>query len=74
MVSSCHMTSTLKVMLLQLPPFLEASSVEREICWRGTLKGILNENLEWEPGEKLSNSMKETGEENRGTTENILAP
>ena len=34
--------------------------------------GTLNENLEWEPGEKLLNSVG-TEEENRETNENILA-
>ena len=29
---------------------------------------------EWEPDEKPLNPMRETKEENRGTTENILAP
>ena len=35
--------------------------------------GTLNGNLEWEPGEKPLNPIKETGEENRETMENILA-
>ena len=35
---------------------------------------ILNENFEWEPSEKTPNPTRETGEENRETTENILAP
>ena len=34
----------------------------------------LNGNPEWELGEKSPNLMRETGEENRETTENILAP
>ena len=83
MVGSCHMISTLKVTLLQLLPSSDASSTERGICSRGTSKGIwnknpkmgtLNENLEWERGEKPPNSIKETREENRETIENILAP
>ena len=64
----CHVTSALgtlrsKVTLLQLPPSSDASSVER-----GIVEG------RWGPGEKPPNLMRETGEENRGTTENILAP
>ena len=48
--NSCHITSTsiasaLKVMSLQLPSFLDASSTEHRICWKRTLKGILNGNL-----------------------------
>ena len=36
--------------------------------------GILNGNLRWEPGEKPPKPMRETGDENQETTENILAP
>ena len=50
-------------MLLQLPFSLDTSSVER-----GIVEG------KWKPGKKLSNRMRETEEENRKTTENILAP
>ena len=64
----CHMTSTSEtlrseVILLQLPPSLDTSSVEREI-----VEG------KWELGEKPLNLMREAKEENRETTENILAP
>ena len=64
----CHLTSALgtlrsKVTLLQLPPPLDASFVER-----GIVEG------KREPGEKLPKPMRETGEENQKTTENILAP
>ena len=64
----CHVTSaswTLRseVTLLQLPPSLDASSVEH---------GIVKE--EWKPGKKPLKPMKETREDNRETTENILAP
>ena len=54
-----------KVTLLQLPPSSDASSAD---C------GIAEGELEGEPGEKPPNPMKETGEENWETTENILAP
>ena len=54
------MTFTPKVTLLQLPPFSDASSAEH---------GIVERELEWVP-----NPMRETGEENRETTKNILAP
>ena len=37
--------------------------------WMRTLNG----NLGWEPSEKPPNLMRETGEENRETTKNILA-
>ena len=57
--------SALKVTLLQLPPSSDTSSAER---------GIVEGELEWEPGEKSLNPMRETGEENWETTENILAP
>ena len=41
----CYVISTLmafisKVMLLQLPFFLNANSAKHKICWRGTLEGI----------------------------------
>ena len=36
------MTSTPKVTLLSLPPFSDASSAERRICWKRTLKGTWN--------------------------------
>ena len=52
-----------KVTLLQLLFSLDASSIER---------GIVKE--KWEPGKKPSNPMREAGEENQKTTENILAP
>ena len=63
----CHLTSASEthrseVMLLQLPPSLDASYVER---------GIVEE--KWKPSKKPSNPMRETGEENRETIENILA-
>ena len=63
----CHVTSALgtlrfEVTLLQLPPSSDVSSVER---------GIVEE--KWEPDKKPPNLMKETEEENRKTTENILA-
>ena len=63
----CHVTSasgTLRseVTLLQLPLPSDASSVER---------GIVEE--KWEPSKKPPNPMRETGEENRQTTRNILA-
>ena len=57
--------SALKVTLLQLPLSSDASSAEH---------GIVERELEWEPGEKLPNQWWETEEENRGTNENILAP
>ena len=38
-VDSCHMTSTPKVTLLQLPPSSDVTSAKRGICWKGTLKG-----------------------------------
>ena len=50
-------------MLLQLPFSLDTSSVE---C------GIVEK--KWEPGKKSPNLMRETGEENQKTGENILAP
>ena len=64
----CHVTFALgtlrsKVTLLQLPPFLDASSVKR---------GIIKE--KWKPSKKPPNPMRETEEENRETTKNILAP
>ena len=49
-------------MLLQLPPSLDVSSAERRIVEK-----------KWERGEKPSNPMKKTEEENRETNENILA-
>ena len=67
MIGSCHMTFTPKVTLLKFPPFLDANSAERGIYWKETLKRTLNGNLEWEPGEKLPNPMRKTGEENRKT-------
>ena len=43
--------------------------------WYGNPEmGSLNGNLEWKPSEKPPNPMRETGEENRKTAENILAP
>ena len=81
------MTSTPKATLLQLPPSSDVSSAEREICWKRTFEenleweswmGTLNGNLEWKPWMgtwwKIFNPMRETGEKNRETTENILAP
>ena len=64
----CHVTSALgtlcsKVTLLPLPPSSDANSVER---------GIVKRKLE--PGKKPPNPMRKTGEENRETSENILAP
>ena len=63
-----HVTSALgtfrsEVILLQLPLSSDASSVERGIVER-----------KQKPGKKLPNPMRETREENRETTENILAP
>ena len=49
-------------MLLQLPLSLNISSVER---------GIVKE--KWELSKKPLNLMRETGKENRKTTEKILA-
>ena len=57
--------SALKVTLLQLLLSSDASFAERK---------IVEGELEWELGEKLSNPMRETKEENRGINENILAP
>ena len=64
----CYVTSALgtlrsEVTLLQLPLFLDTSSVER-----GIVEG------KWESGKKPPNLMRETEEENRETSENILAP
>ena len=56
--------STPKVMLLQLHPSLDTSFAQREIIER---------EFQWRPSDKLSNSIRETGEENRETIENILA-
>ena len=50
-------------MLLQLPPFLDASYIERKIIEE-----------KWGPGKKPPQPMRGTGEKNRKTTENILAP
>ena len=50
-------------MLLQLPFSLDASSVKHEIIER-----------KWEPIEQSFKLMKETGEKNWETIENILAP
>ena len=46
-----------------------ASFFERELCW--AWKRWMKE---WEPGEKPIKPMRKTEEENRKTTENILAP
>ena len=51
-----------EVTLIQLPPSLDASFVER-----GIVEG------KWEPSKKPPNPMRETGEENQETSENILA-
>ena len=64
----CYVTSALgtfrsEFKLLQLPPSSDASSVERRII-EGKRK----------LGKKPPKLMKETGEENWETTENILAP
>ena len=52
-----------KVTLLQLPLTLDTSSIEHGIIER-----------KWKPDEKPPNLIKETGEENRETIENILSP
>ena len=62
-VTSASGTLRSDVTLLQLPLSLDVSSVE---C--GIVEG------KWEPGKKPPNLMRETGEENRKTTKNILAP
>ena len=64
----CHVTSTSgtlysEVTLLQLHPFLDASSVER-----GIVEG------KRDPDKKPPKPMRETRKENRKTTEKILAP
>ena len=64
----CYVTSALgtlrsEVTLLQLPLSSDASSVKHGIVER-----------KWEPSKKPFNPMRETGEENWETTENILAP
>ena len=46
-----------------------ASFFGRELCWAWK-----RWREEWESGEKPPNLMKETGEENQETTENIIAP
>ena len=46
-----------------------ASIFGRKLCWAWK-----RWKKEREPGEKLSNPMRETGKENQKTTENILAP
>ena len=52
-----------EVTLLQLLSSLDVSSVERRIVKE-----------KWKPGKKPPNPIKEIGEENQETNENILAP
>ena len=54
-------------MILQLLSFLNMSFAEHKSC-------LLRRNLEWKPGGKPSNPMRETEKENREINENILAP